>query len=764
MKKRPIKVIALLLCILMLAPSVLVGCRKDPAGEPKNSETKPNAFTEEPNAGGDEEPSTLIVYPEFDERIQRDAMYSVSVTQGEKTATLPVYNHATVNGCTRNPLDTSADENRRFSTFAFDPNGGQVRVDIRVNRDFESYSVIPSAKKFKNQFHNGVISVYLDKPDYFVIRLNDMDSTVLSVFADEPETEIPKKGPNTIIVDGWMDVDGGLLTLTKPGTTVYIKPGSVLNARIKVSADNCRIIGRGAILDPCSDIYHYDESKFTTDALIWIRNANNTKVDGIHLLNSYAFNILVQGVWERTYAKDNRVTNIKILSTVMCSDGISFNYYNQNSSAEHCFVYCGDNALVYEDEAHYKDVLIGTTCSAMYPQTAVRNSSCEDIYVFRSDDNIIRVIMDEAKSGTQVDNSTITNLYLQDVTATKSFLDLVAMKSPAVSANGGLTIKNVYMTDIDGIKSNFYRNAKSGNYEVNLINVSIDGTLVPSISLSHNSVSGKYSGYVYPGKSWGAIQYPDSHTFSYRTTSDFSPSANKYKAVVNYQNALNVLIGIWQVYYTDPVIRDGNDILLPLWQTQQELRTNKSATVIERNGIQYVTAASLVESGMAKAVKNEGNTLILTPNYSGENLILSDVGIITQFAQSNPGPQAIVASQENGSTVLHIKAIESAGSYDYGLCCVLNEAVKKYGAGSYRLSFKAKSNQKMQLTVGIAYGGGSAFPTATVGTGTDWTEGTLNFNVSVAYQKQLQIRLTIIGSGEANSSFDLTDLCLVKVS
>lgn len=424
MNKQVLRMLSLLLCILLLAPCLLTACRKkNPGITPEESTPEQSAYTE----GDDpqEEPSTLVVYPEFDARIERDYLYTVSVTQGEKTATLPVYNHCTESRTTRNPLDTSADDNRRFSTFAFDPAGGGVRVDIRVNRDFESYSVIPSAKKFRNQFQRGVISVWLDQPDYFVIRLDDMDSTVIAVFADEPETEVPQKSANTVIVDGWMDVDGGILELKKKGTTLYLKPGSVLNARIKVSADDCRIIGRGAILDPCGDLYSgYDEKGASQSGLIWVRDANNAVIDGVHLLNSYGFNVFVQGIWDRTYAKNTNVTNIKILSSALCSDGISFNYWNKDSRAEHCFVYCGDNALVYEDGAHYKDILIGTTCSALYPQTAVRNSSAEDIYVFRADDNIIRVTGSEGKVATEIDNSTVTNLYLQDVISTNSFLDI----------------------------------------------------------------------------------------------------------------------------------------------------------------------------------------------------------------------------------------------------------------------------------------------------------------------------------------------------
>ena len=262
------------------------------------------------------------MYPEFDERIERDYLYTVSVTQGDKTATLPVYNHTMASRTTRSPLDTSADEYRRFSTFAFDANGGGVRVDIRVNTDFESYSVIPSAKKFRNEFYKGVISVYLDKPDYFMIRLNDKDSTLLAVFADEPESEIPVKGANTIVVDGWREEEGGVLELNQKGTTLYVKPGAVLNARIRITADDCRVIGRGAIVDPFGDIYRYDKKELgDLSGMLYIRNANNVKVDGVHMLNSRGFNIFVQGIWGRTYAKNNRITNTKLLSSQMTSDG-----------------------------------------------------------------------------------------------------------------------------------------------------------------------------------------------------------------------------------------------------------------------------------------------------------------------------------------------------------------------------------------------------------------------------------------------------------
>ena len=76
----------------------------------------------------------LVIYPEFDERIRRDYLYTVSVTQGARTERLPVYNHTEPSRVNRNPRNGKrADADRRFCSFAF---SGSVRVDIRVGRDF----------------------------------------------------------------------------------------------------------------------------------------------------------------------------------------------------------------------------------------------------------------------------------------------------------------------------------------------------------------------------------------------------------------------------------------------------------------------------------------------------------------------------------------------------------------------------------------------------------------------------------------------------
>ena len=762
--KRLKRYIVFILCLSMLASVGLVGCQKN-SGENETKEThETSGETKEPDVN----PGTngpLTIYPELPERIGRYYMYTVRVTQQEQTEKLPVYNHVFASGVTRNQQDTTADQNRRFSTFAFDKANGQVRVDIRVNCDFNSYSVIPSAKNFKNEFSNGVISVYLDKPDYFMIRLDNKDSTLLAVFADEPETDVPKAGSNTIIIDGWHEEENGVLELKKEGTTVYIKPGAVLNARVNVRADNCKIIGRGIMLDPFGDIYRTFESNVEQHAMIWVYNADNTVIDGIHFLNAKTFNIFVQGVWARTYANNTKVTNLKILSSEITSDGISFNYYNKNSVAEHCFVYCGDNALVYEDEAHYKDMLIGSTCNAIYPQTDIRNTSCEDIYIFRADEGIINTAMSGSQKRTIIDNCTITNLYALDVTYTPYFLFVEnPTDAPAVSENGGMTIKNVYLPKLDALGKRFYQNITSGNFQVTLTNISIDGTAIASIETALNGVDG-YRGYVYKdgSSSWGWIGYPQGHEFRYTTTSDFNANVKKHSVTVNYKNDTNVFVGRYPVYYEVPIIREGTTILLPLEQTQRELRTDKLPTTVERNGISYVSVDNLVNGGLAKEVAVDGNKVVITPKYNGENLLLQDGTTgVSQFDRQY-GSHEVIAAKEGNTTVYRVMDSNNQAT-TIGLTGVINEAIKKYGVGTYRITFMVKTDATAQIETSVTYGNSVDHKSGVTTVTSGWTTCTLEFSVKNSLLVQPQIRLTIKETKNALSEFEIKDLSLVKLS
>ena len=326
----------------------------------------------------------VVVYPEYDARIERDYAYVVRVWQGSEKKRLVVYNH-----CEKSALTTrtrGGDVNRRFCEFAFD--GGPVQVDVAVCEDVKSYAVFPSRLGLKNAFQDGVISVRVDRPCNFGIRLNDYDKTILSVFAEAPEdaAKVPKKGdPKVLYVEGWVDPPGedGVTVVADPVKEVYIAPGAVLNSRLVVKAKGAYVHGRGMMLDPFSDIFRFDQSKNTRRGFLNV-SADGAVVEDVKLVDARTFNYC-------SWAKDVTFRNVKALASMMCSDGMTNG--GRNLRVDGAWLYVGDNALVVsgiKGGALYRDVAIGTSCNAIFPQNSNEGVVMENIDIFRADEGCIK--------------------------------------------------------------------------------------------------------------------------------------------------------------------------------------------------------------------------------------------------------------------------------------------------------------------------------------------------------------------------------------
>lgn len=326
--------------------------------------------------------SRLIVYPDYPAAIERDDAYEVTVSQGALSRRLVVWNHcekSILNGRTH-----GGDVNRRFCEFAF--SGEPVRVDIRVSEDVRSYAVFPSRLKLKSEFKDGVVSVWLDRPENFGLRLNDYDKSILSVLADAPEADVPRKdAPGVLYVDGWMDAvrKDGVIEVAKDIREVYVAPGAVLNARLYVKSPGCRVYGRGIILDPLSNIFRFNQSdnrEFGTFRIC----APDVTVEDVKLLDARSFNWIF--IADRT-----RMRNTKTFSSMMCSDGMSF-WGGRDVVVDHCWIYSGDNGLVVSGTQPLlvKDTSVGTSCAAIFPQSSFKVPSVlENVSVFRSDEGVI---------------------------------------------------------------------------------------------------------------------------------------------------------------------------------------------------------------------------------------------------------------------------------------------------------------------------------------------------------------------------------------
>ena len=326
----------------------------------------------------------IVAYPEYPKEVERDSAYAVRVSQGAERRRLVVYNHCEKSALTLRTR--GGDVNRRFCEFAFD--GGPVRVDIAVCEDVKSYAVFPSRLGLKSEFRNGVISVFLDRPCNFGIRLNDYDKTILSVFADAPEdpAKVPKKGaPGVMYVEGWVDPPGeeGVTFVEDPVKEVYIAPGAVLNSRLIVKSKGAYVHGRGMMLDPFSDIFRFDQTKNTRRGFLNVV-ADGVVVEDVKLVDARTFNYC-------SWAKGVVFRNVKAMASMMCSDGLTNG--GRNLRVEGAWLYVGDNALVVsgiKGGALYRDVAIGTSCNAIFPQNSNEGVVMENIDIFRADEGCIK--------------------------------------------------------------------------------------------------------------------------------------------------------------------------------------------------------------------------------------------------------------------------------------------------------------------------------------------------------------------------------------
>ena len=323
--------------------------------------------------------ASVVVYPDYPEAIPRDYAYAVRVCQGQEKRAVTVYNRTERSHC--GGRTRGGDVNRRFCEFAFD--GGEVRVDIRVTEDVKSYAVFPSRLGLRHQFRNGVISVWLARPANFGIRLNDYDKSILSVFADAPERDAPRKGaPGVLYVDGWVDAPGrdGAMELGEDIREVYVAPGAVLNARLVVKGRKTLVHGRGMVLDPLSDIFRFDQTANTKRGLLTVR-APGVVVRDLKLIDARTFNYLI-------FASDVRFENVKALAAMMCSDG--FTVGGRGFVCNGAWLYVGDNALVLSGAKGFviSNAVLGTSCAAIFPQFSV-SGRLVDTDVFRTDDGLL---------------------------------------------------------------------------------------------------------------------------------------------------------------------------------------------------------------------------------------------------------------------------------------------------------------------------------------------------------------------------------------
>ncbi len=415
-------------------------------------------------------PNKLIIYPEYPERIGRDYDYSVTVSQGDETHAIPVYNELRQGAATRN---TYGDNHRRFCEFAFQ--GEPVRIDITVNRSFSEYTIIPAAKNIPSEVNGNVISVYVSEPMQLILRLGntlESNNTNLAIFVDPPEENVPDKNDDDVIyIEGWYEENDNELNITA-GQTVYIAPGAVCNARILANGDNITITGRGMVRDPydtrSNNVHNYNYN-------VNIRNGSNIRVDGIKIVDCRFYHLYMNGV------ENAEIYNVKIFSNQISTGGFPItgtNIYIHDSFAD-----VGDDIFMGDGtNKYFDDMLVGSTCG-IFALSGVRiNETYKNINIFRADEAIFK---NYYGSGSFL-GATFENIYSVDCPFTPYLLGSrnqgpgmknFIFKNISIKAPTGSIDKNVPFNTYKGTVLNI---ENGDHFRFDFENLYIDGELITS--------------------------------------------------------------------------------------------------------------------------------------------------------------------------------------------------------------------------------------------------------------------------------------------
>ena len=620
----------------------------------------------------------LVIYPDLHEDINRNYDYRVSVSMGGKARPLTVYNHTMEYNIFGRSI--GSDIIRRFTRFAF--SGGQVRVDIKVSKNFEAYSVIPSAKNFKSEFKDGVISVYLDKPEYFLIRLDNDDNSLIAVCADYPEYpgDIPSKDdPNVLYIDGWYETETGLMDITTPNTVIYVEPQAVLNCRVKFTKDavGSKMFGRGVVLDPFSDIYNYkirDGGTEGSSYKLTSMSCADGYLEGLFYLDTRAYNVAVN-------ADRIKVENMKCFSTLMTTDGISV-YSGTGAQIDHCLLYVGDNALVYSaKDTVFTDITIGTTCAALFPQGSTTNNLLDGIYIFRSNDGVVNNIYNGDQSKERTHSNVIRNLDCMDCINIPNFFKGRKMgvleksfvfENVSIPRLSGVTDPHIGLVEDRGGKLFILDNGSgmiyTDNYTLRFINFYVDGELIEDVSDVSYTDHGKENEII--------IEEGD------------EPYRQIYRQwnVVGYKAQGVTYIGNYKFSSEqEPITKDGT-VYFPTANMLKALRrTDAKLETVEINGVMYSSGDAFVKARVADSFEIQNGNYYFEPCYDGEELLLPDEGEISRFSEAGSYQVDMEVESWNNDTVYVM--YDHGNYFTGGVSRMITEEVQMYGAGKYELTF-----------------------------------------------------------------------------
>ncbi len=617
--------------------------------------------------------NALVAYPEYPEQIKRDYDYTVTVTQGNKTISVPVYN---VTRQEDNYGGSNAFGNmyKRFAEFAF--NGDPVTVSVTVNIDVETILVAPTSKGYKTKVDGNTISFTISEPGQVVLKVNGDNNTVLPIFADlvEIEEEIPSSFDENVIyyTAGWHEVESGELKVPS-GKTLYLAPGCVLNARVQTDGANVKVMGRGMILDPFKD--RINAPKYTGP--MRCNDATNLILQDIKLCDTRSFNLTFYG------CNNANVSNVKILSNQISTDGISLFGDCQDLTVSGCFLNVEDNLFVFGG-VNQKNILFENCVVAgyalAYPQGGVNNVVLKNIDCIRLN-SFFKNTQQPSVENPDIKGLVLENICAEDIDSEPIFIYLQRQGT----GKKEITMRNVSLPKV--IETDTYRAYSGSNYSFNFENVWIKGELLTDVN--NLAILNRLSDTIHTYK---AGNKEDAHV-------------GERNEVTMSHTAIKIKIGDYKLdTLSTPAFEKDGTVYVAIKDLLNELGVNatlngttlsfngKTAKVELKDGVAVAPISFLNDNEITTADYDASSkTVKVKAVYNGENLIENarfESGYSFEWCTFNFTKIELTKSSHSGEYAIKVPGLAEDGATGYAQ--YFTKDLYKLGAGTYKLECWAK--------------------------------------------------------------------------
>lgn len=214
---------------------------------------------------------------------------------------------------------------------SFDING-QAKVEVSTVKPLDKLLILPESKGIVPVISGQKFSFAIDKPMQIVAEPDGKNGPLL-IFANPPETNVPKQGDPNVIYYGPGEHKAGRIELTD-NQTLYLAPGAVVSGGIYAKGKNITIRGRGVL-----DGIAYERFKGPTRYPVTLEECTDLVVEGIVVKDGWSWCFVPRN------CDDVTIDNVKLVTCrVENGDGLDITN-SRNVTVVNSFIRSDDDAI-----------------------------------------------------------------------------------------------------------------------------------------------------------------------------------------------------------------------------------------------------------------------------------------------------------------------------------------------------------------------------------------------------------------------------------